>query len=132
MFVLCCAWSFSCVRLFATPWTTACQAPLSMGVLQARVLEWIAMPSSRGSSQSRDRTRSPTLQADSLLTEPRGKFSLLLIFLLNRCLRWHGTCLRSAKFKSLGDKVSLMTLTSTTDKDCHSNQNLTLNIERKL
>ena len=28
--------------------------PLSMGLLQARVLEWVAMPSSRGSSQRRD------------------------------------------------------------------------------
>ena len=39
------------VRLFATPWTVAHQAPLSMGVLRARILEWVAMPSSRGSSQ---------------------------------------------------------------------------------
>ena len=28
----------------------ACQAPLSMGILQERILEWVAMPSSRGSS----------------------------------------------------------------------------------
>ena len=28
------------VWLFATPWTGACQAPLSMGILQARILEW--------------------------------------------------------------------------------------------
>ena len=35
----------------------ACQAPLSMGILQARILEWVAMPSSRGSSQPRDRTQ---------------------------------------------------------------------------
>ena len=33
------------------------QAPMSMGVLQARILEWVAMPSSRGSSQPRDRTQ---------------------------------------------------------------------------
>ena len=26
------------------------QAPLSMGILQAKLLEWVAMPSSRGSS----------------------------------------------------------------------------------
>ena len=26
------------------------------GILQARILQWVAMPSSRGSSQSRDRT----------------------------------------------------------------------------
>ena len=41
---------------FAIPWTTAYQAPLSMGILQARILEWVAMPSSRGSSQPRDPT----------------------------------------------------------------------------
>ena len=39
------------------PWTVACQAPLSMGILQARILEWVAMPSSRGSSQPRDQTQ---------------------------------------------------------------------------
>ena len=33
------------------------QAPLSMGILQARTLEWVAMPSSRVSSQPRDRTQ---------------------------------------------------------------------------
>ena len=42
---------FSHVRLFAIPWTVACMAPLSMGILQARILEWVAMPSSRGSSR---------------------------------------------------------------------------------
>ena len=42
------------VQLFATPWSVACQASLSMGILQARILEWVAMPSSRGSSQPRD------------------------------------------------------------------------------
>ena len=41
---------FSCVRLFAILWTVDPQAPLSMGILQARILEWVAMPSSRGSS----------------------------------------------------------------------------------
>ena len=39
------------------PWTVARQAPLSMGILQARILEWVAMPSSRGSSWPRDRTQ---------------------------------------------------------------------------
>jgi len=32
-----------------TPWTAAHQAPLSTGILQTRILEWVAMPSSRGS-----------------------------------------------------------------------------------
>ena len=43
------------------------------GILQARILEWVAFPFSRGSSQPRDQTRSPTLQADSLPAEPKGK-----------------------------------------------------------
>ena len=38
-------------------WTVARQAPLSMGILQARILQWVAMPSSRGSSQPRDQTQ---------------------------------------------------------------------------
>ena len=48
---------FGCVQLFATPWTVAHQAPLSTGILQARILEWAAMSSSRGSSQPRDQTQ---------------------------------------------------------------------------
>ena len=42
---------------FATPWTVARQAPLSMGILQAKILEWVAMPSSTGFSQPRDRAQ---------------------------------------------------------------------------
>ena len=108
---MCCA-LLSHVRFFATPWTVALQAPLSMEILQVRILEWVAMPSSEGSSQPRYRTQfshtagrffttwatrdaheycsgeptpsprdlpntvikpsSPTLQADSLLSEPWG------------------------------------------------------------
>ena len=33
------------------------QAPLSMGILQARILEWVAMLFSRGSSQPRGQTQ---------------------------------------------------------------------------
>ena len=47
---------FSNVWFFVTLWTVACQAPLSMGTLQARILEWAARPSSRGSSPPRDGT----------------------------------------------------------------------------
>ena len=38
----------------ATLRTVVQQALLSMGILQARILEWVAIPSSRGSSQPRD------------------------------------------------------------------------------
>ena len=37
-------------------WTVAHQAPLSVGIFQAIILKWVAMPSSRGSSQPRDQT----------------------------------------------------------------------------
>ena len=38
---------FSHVQLCVTLWTAASQAPLSMGILQVRTLEWVAMTSSR-------------------------------------------------------------------------------------
>ena len=41
---------FSHVQILATLLTVARQASLSMMIPQARILEWVAMPSSRGSS----------------------------------------------------------------------------------
>ena len=38
---------FSHNWLFVILWTTACQAPLSMGFSRQEILEWVAMPSSR-------------------------------------------------------------------------------------
>ena len=43
------------------------------GILWAIILERVAMPFSRGSSQPRDRTWSPALQEDSLACELPGK-----------------------------------------------------------
>ena len=43
------------------------------GNLQARVLEWVAIPFSRGSSNPQIKPGSPALQADSLSSEPTGK-----------------------------------------------------------
>ena len=65
---MCCAQLLSHVQLFLTPQTAAHQAPSSPEILQARILEWVAMPFSRGSSQPRDRPMSPALQSDSLLS----------------------------------------------------------------
>ena len=42
---------------FLTPWTEARKAPLSMGILQAGIQEWVGMPSSKGTSQPRDQTQ---------------------------------------------------------------------------
>ena len=60
---------FNCVQLCATLWTVTCQAPPIHGILQARILEWIAMPSSRGSSWTGIEPASPeapVLEADSI------------------------------------------------------------------
>ena len=50
--------SHSVVSDSATPWTVAPQAPLSMGFSQLeKLLEWVAIPFSRGSSQPKDQTQ---------------------------------------------------------------------------
>ena len=52
-----CVWkSHSHVWLFATPWTSLPGSSIH-GILQARILQWLASPFSRGSSQPRDRTQ---------------------------------------------------------------------------
>ena len=43
------------------------------GILQARILEWVAIPFSRGSPNPGIEPRSPAVQADFLLFEPPGK-----------------------------------------------------------
>ena len=50
-----CMLSHVCIQLFVTQWTAAFQDPLSMGFLQARILESTAH--FRGSSWPRDQTR---------------------------------------------------------------------------
>ena len=52
-----------------------CSLPGSFvyGILQARILEWVAFPFSKGSSKPKIKPRSPTWQVDSLPSEPPGK-----------------------------------------------------------
>ena len=52
----CCSVAKSCLTPCDPMDCIAHQAPLSMGILQARTLEWVAMPSSRGSSQPSHQT----------------------------------------------------------------------------
>ena len=51
-----CAQSLSNIQLSVTPWIVVHQAPLSMKFSQARILEWVAIFYSRGSSRAKDRT----------------------------------------------------------------------------
>ena len=72
--------SLSHVRLFATPWTVAHQASLSTGFFQARILQWVAIPFSRGSSRPRDWTQVSSI-AGRLPSEPPGnKRTLWVLF----------------------------------------------------
>ena len=59
---------FSCVWLFATLWNVAQQGSSVHGILQARTLEWIAMPFYRGSSQPGIEPTSPALAGEFFTT----------------------------------------------------------------
>ena len=68
----CCLVAQSCPTL-CNPMDCSPTGSSVHGILQARILEWVAMPSPRGSSPSRDQTQVSALQVDPLLSEPSGK-----------------------------------------------------------
>ena len=69
---LCVCQSLSCVCLFATPWTVAHQAPLSMGISRQEYWSGMPCPSPGDLPDPGIETGSPSLQADSLPSEPPG------------------------------------------------------------
>ena len=64
--------SCSVLSDFVTLWTVANHTSLH-GILQAGILEWVAIPFSRDLPDLGIEPGSPALQADSLLSEPPGK-----------------------------------------------------------
>ena len=64
--------SLSHVQLFVTPWTVACQAPLSMGISRQEYWSGLPFPSPGDLPDPRIEPGSPTLQADSLPSESPG------------------------------------------------------------
>ena len=54
-----------------SPWAVACQAPLSMGILQEEYWGGLPCPSPRDLPDPEIEPRSATLQADSLPSEPQ-------------------------------------------------------------
>ena len=65
--------SLSRVRLFATPWTVAYQAPPSMGFSRQECWSGLPFPSPGDLPDPGIKPGSPVLQADALPSEPPGK-----------------------------------------------------------
>ena len=61
------------VQHLVTPWTVACQPPLSMGFSRQGYWSELPFPSPGDLPNPGIEPRSPALQADSLLTELQGK-----------------------------------------------------------
>ena len=68
-----CMLSRSVVSNTVTPLTVGHQTPLYMWILQAWMLEWVAMPFSRGSSWPRDQTLISFIADGFFTTKPPGK-----------------------------------------------------------
>ena len=71
-----CAGSLQLCPTLSNPMDCNLPGSSAHGILQARTLEWVVMPSSRGSSRPRDWTHVSCiswLQVDSLPTEPSRK-----------------------------------------------------------
>ena len=64
---------------FATPWTVSLPGSSVHGIFQAGILEWVAISSSRGSSEPRESSepgiepKAPALTGGFFTTEPPGK-----------------------------------------------------------
>ena len=65
--------SSSRVRLFATLWTVAYQAPLSMGFSRQEYWSRLPFPSPGGLPDPGIKPRSPALWTDAFPSEPPGK-----------------------------------------------------------
>ena len=61
------------VRLFATPWTVAYQAPPSMGFSRQEYWSGLPFPSPGDLPDPGIEPGSPALEADALTSEPPGK-----------------------------------------------------------
>ena len=68
-----CVKSLSRVQLFETPWTSARQAPPSMGFSRQEYWSGVPFPSPEDLPKPRIEPGSPALQADSLLSELPGE-----------------------------------------------------------
>ena len=100
--------SLSHVRLFVTPWTVAHQAPLSVEFSRQEYWSGLPFPFPGDLPNSGIKPGSPTLQADSLPSEPPGKPTQTL---LKYFQGWEISCFTRTPIPlpdSLSRKVSLL------------------------
>ena len=74
--------SLSCVRLFATPWTVAYEAPRSVGFSRQEYWSGLPFPSPGDLPNPGIEPGSPALQTDALPSEPLGKPQTLMSTLM--------------------------------------------------
>ena len=99
-FLCLCAQSLSHVWVFATPWIVACQGSSVHGISQARILEWVAISFSRGSSLPKDQTHV-------------SWFSCIDRWILYNCATWEALF---GKFEI--PKIEFRTLKARLDSPC--------------
>ena len=88
---VCVCESLSRVQLLAAPWTPPGSSVHR--ILQARTLQWVAIPFSRGSSQLKDRTRVSYLTGrfflpSALPGKPNSNLDLFFLYSLYSGVRW--------------------------------------------
>ena len=81
--------SLSHVRLFATPWTVAYQAPPSMGFPRQECWSGLPFPSPGDLPNPGIKPGSPALQADALPSEPPGKVYVCMYMYIHTHINTH-------------------------------------------
>ena len=89
----------SCVWHFATSWTWANQAPSVHEIFQARILECVAIPFSRQSSWTRNRTCVSCMASKFFTTEPLQKSPTSLCSINSEMIKyplwiWRYSCMK--------------------------------------
>ena len=89
--------SLSHVRLFATPWTVAYQAPSSMGFSRQEYWSGVPLPSPGDLPDSGIEPGSPEFQANTLTSEPPGSYVYYLVWRIhsNECWQIHAAAAKS-------------------------------------
>ena len=79
--------SLTCVRLFATPWTVAHQAPLSMGFSRQEYWNGLPFPSPGDLPHPGNEAASPASAGGFFTTVPQLAFDCMLMYLWQESLR---------------------------------------------